>query len=368
LRGWDVRTHLQVSAARAREGGPRGATETFSANHVMVSARRASGSSVWGVQSMWSLEPWMGAEGYPLLTQTGETDDGITALVDRQHPHDLPMELAVTYARSLDAGRGMFLYAGPVGAPALGPPPFMHRASGAALPIAPITHHWFDSTHISFGVVTVGFVSSPRVKFEASVFRGREPDHHRWGFEAPALDSFAARLSINPTPSLALQASAGVLNDAEQLHPGADVGRMTLSLMYTRQWRWADLDATVAWGRNTRTPTALPLPGGVLLLPGVITRAMLAEATLRAASRHAVVTRVEHAQKDELFGRKDPRHGQIVPVWRTSLGYVHDLIRMPRLVGSVGVAASWVRVPAAIRPEYGGPPVSSLIFAGVQMH
>ena len=36
-----------------------------------------------------------------------------------------------------------------MGEPALGPVPFMHRASAAENPTAPIAHHIFDSTHIA---------------------------------------------------------------------------------------------------------------------------------------------------------------------------------------------------------------------------
>jgi hypothetical protein len=41
------------------------------------------------------------------------------------------------------------------GEPALGPPTFIHRFSGAAIPEAPLMRHWLDSTHITFGVGTV---------------------------------------------------------------------------------------------------------------------------------------------------------------------------------------------------------------------
>ena len=77
----------------------------------------------------------------------------------------------------------------------------MHRFSGMDDPAAPITHHWLDSTHISFGVV-IG-----DVKLEASQFRGREPDQHRWNIEAGSPDSTAARISWNPTRNWSLQAS-----------------------------------------------------------------------------------------------------------------------------------------------------------------
>ena len=67
-----------------------------------------------------------------------------------------------------------FVYAGLPGEPALGPPAFMHRASGVRIPEAPISHHWLDSTHITMGVVTLG-VQQGAWKFEVSRFNGREP-------------------------------------------------------------------------------------------------------------------------------------------------------------------------------------------------
>lgn len=68
----------------------------------------------------------------------------------------------------------------------------MHRTSGIDNPEAPISHHWLDSTHITFGVVTAGAVVNDW-KFEASAFRGREPDQYRYDIERPALDSYAGR-------------------------------------------------------------------------------------------------------------------------------------------------------------------------------
>src|SRR5690606_7681520 len=106
------------------------------------SFRRSAAGGVFGVRTMFSLDPLMGARGYPLLGQSGETADGLTPLADRQHPHDFVMELAATYERELASGATASLYVAAVGEPALGPPAFMHRPSGRLLPIAPITHHW----------------------------------------------------------------------------------------------------------------------------------------------------------------------------------------------------------------------------------
>jgi hypothetical protein len=76
----------------------------------------------------------------------------------------------------------VFIYGGLPGEPAFGPPAFMHRMSAMDSPEAPLTHHWFDSTHITFGVLTAG-VTHGDWKFEASRFRGREPDEDRYDIE-----------------------------------------------------------------------------------------------------------------------------------------------------------------------------------------
>jgi hypothetical protein len=358
---WQLAAHLQAAVTTVDEGGPRGDAATSSVNHGTVALRRPLKGGTFGVQSMWSLEPAMGRRGYPLLLQTGETADGVTALVDRQHPHDLPMELAATYSRAIGADRAVSLYAAAVGAPAIGPPPFMHRASGALLPVSPITHHWFDSTHITFGVVTAGFVLTPRAKIEASVFRGREPDQHRWGFERPGLDSSAFRLSVNPSRHLALQVSAANIVDAERLHPRADVARLTASAMYAGQLAGNQLDATIAWGRNNRSPSSIPVPGGVYFYAGSVTQALLAEGTLQRG-RHAVVTRIERAEKDELFPLADPRHTTIFPVTRVTLGYAFRVGRTQNLEAQVGGAAAWSAVDGALESDYGRDPRSGLFF------
>ena len=64
----------------------------------MAMAERQVDASTFGFRAMLSPDPFMGASGYPLLLATGETADGRTPLVDRQHSHDLFMELAATYS------------------------------------------------------------------------------------------------------------------------------------------------------------------------------------------------------------------------------------------------------------------------------
>mgnify|MGYP000715179141 CR=1 FL=1 len=182
--------------------------------------------------------------------------DTLTAglpLVDRQHPHDLFMELSASYSHRLDDHSSVFVYAGLPGEPAFGPPAFMHRVSAMDSPEAPITHHWMDSTHITFGVLTGGFVRE-NWKLEASRFTGREPDEHRYDIETPKLDSTAIRVSWNPGPTWSLQASWADLISPEALEPATDERRWSASAIRTVPVGAAGLwSTTIAWGRKDRS-------------------------------------------------------------------------------------------------------------------
>ena len=113
-------------------------------------------STQFGSRLMMSLDPLTeGGRGYPLLFQTGESWNG-EALHDRQHPHDLFDELSFSLSQKFEHDLSAYIYFGYPGEPALGPPAFMHRPSAMDDPDAPIGHHWQDSTHITFGVATLG--------------------------------------------------------------------------------------------------------------------------------------------------------------------------------------------------------------------
>ena len=347
---WMAMLHGFVDLAYDDQGGDRGDTKTFSSNMGMAMAQRPLGPGTLGLRSMLSLEPGtIGKEGYPFLLQTGETADGRTPLIDRQHPHDLFMELAASYSVA-SGNRSLFFYGGLPGEPALGPPAFMHRFSGVNIPVAPITHHWLDSTHITYGVLTAGAVVG-RVKVEASSFRGREPDQDRWNIESPKLDSHSFRLSVNPTDHWALQASYGRIHSPEQLDPEVDQDRTTVSAMYDGTFgdagRW---EGTIAWGRNENRP-------------GHNLDAFAVEAAAAIAERHTIFARAERVEKDELFLEPDPRAGQVFDVGELTAGYRYDPWRREHLTVGFGAAATFSQVPRELRDAYGDTPVSGVVFA-----
>jgi len=303
---------------------------------------------------MLSPEPFMGSSGYPLLLATGETANGISHLVDRQHPHDLFMELAATYSYNLSANSSLFVYGGLPGEPALGPPAFMHRTSGMDNPEAPISHHWLDSTHIAFGVVTGGLVLN-NWKFDASSFRGREPDQYRYDIERPALDSFAARVSWNPVRELALQVSYGHLNSPEQLAPNVNEDRITASAIYTTPFGDGHLwSTTVAWGRK-------------MLRPGDVLDAYLVESAAILKQNVTLFMRAERVAENELTDDIPGLEGRVFTVHKISAGGIYDFIRTEHAKFGLGGLASRYVLPGDLKAEYGRDLTSYMIFGRLKL-
>ena len=156
--------HYALDAGFDAQSGNCGDSKPIGLGWIMGAASRAIGGGIFGVRVMMSPEAFvLGKSGYPLLLQTGE------GLIDAQHPHDLFMELAARYQRALGDDVAIDLYAALAGEPALGPVAFAHRPYALYDMTAPIGHHWMDSTHISFGVLTAG-VYTRDAKLEASWF------------------------------------------------------------------------------------------------------------------------------------------------------------------------------------------------------
>lgn len=251
--GWELMAHAMVDAVYDSQSGPRGDTQWFVEGMVMGAARRDLGAGeVLNLRAMLSPDPFMGRRGYPLLLASGETADGRTPLIDRQHPHELVMELSAAYSRALGPKDSAFVYAGYPGEPAFGPPAFLHRASGMDIPEAPASHHWLDSTHITFGVVTAGFVHDDW-KLEVSRFTGREPDQYRFDFDEARFDSTSARVTWNPSANWSLEASWATLVSPEQLEPALNETRYAASAEYAE----GPFAATLAWGHKERSDALL---------------------------------------------------------------------------------------------------------------
>ena len=347
---WQFMQDAIVFAEFNHQGGPRGGDEFVVPNWWMGMASRKTSRGQLTFTSMLSLDPaTVGKDGYREIFQAGEALDG-RPLIDRQHPHDLFMQLAAVWRMPVTESTGFTIAGGPAGEPALGPVAFMHRASAADNPTAPLGHHTFDSTHIAFGVVTAAVDHGPLV-VEGSLFNGREPDEHRWDFDFGRLDSFSGRVWYRPNDEWELQASSGRLKNPEELEPG-NVVRSTASASWTRKNGAAMSSATAAFGRNNTdhgNRSAFFLEG----------------------SRHADVTtlygRFEAVQVETGLLQSDAViHSAAAaandPVFAFTLGGVRDVLAWRGFEGGIGADLSFYGVPAALRPIYSAHPVSFHLF------
>jgi len=319
------------------QGGPRGADQFGSLNWAMLMASRDLLGGRFQARTMLSLDPaTVSNRGYPLLLQNGESYRG-QPLVDRQHPHEFWMELAVMYERALSPSIGVMAYAAPSGEPALGPVAFMHRPSAMDNPLAPLGHHWQDATHTSFGVVTAG-IFGHHWKLEGSVFNGREPNEERWGFDRMRLDSYSGRFSAHLDSNWTFSAGYGYLKSPEALSPDESVHRATASVLQGHKiGRNGQLATTILWGANRHS--------------GKTTHSVLAESEAALDPQNTLFGRVELVQKtaEDLGLAFD----STFTVTALSVGYIREVGRTSWGTVGIGVQGTLNVVPAALDPFYG---------------
>ena len=340
--GWTLMVHGFVAPVYDHQGGPRGDEHVSVINWGMVSGLRPLGGGRIAVRAMASADPWtVGPRGYPLLLQSGESYRG-ASLVDRQHPHDLWIELAALWERPLARNLAALLYVAAVGEPAVGPSAFLHRPSAQSDPFAPLAHHWQDATHISYGALTAGLYSRS-VKLEGSAFNGREPDARRTDFDFRGIDSYSARASLNADPRWSLSAWYAYLDTPEELHPDESIHRYGAAVL-TSQGRF---NGAVVGGANAE-------------LGGPTTHSFLAEGDIGLGRGHHIFGRAEYVRKtaeDLVVAGALP--GDAYDIGSVVLGYLKEW-------GPLGVGArgSIALIPAPLRTEYGSrTPTGIAIFA-----
>ena len=346
---YDLSLMGQVQTGYIDTGGKRGDKQGYANSMLMWMAQRDTGGGKLGLHLMLSADPITnGKRGVPNLFQTGEALNG-KPLVDRQHPHDLLSELAASFSKPINRKDRVFLYAGPVGEPALGNVMFMHRPSGSEIPEAPISHHWFDSTHISFGVATLGLSFGEKWKFEASAFNGHEPDENRFDIDPISLNSASGRISFNPDRNWSLSASYGFLNSPEALEAGLDQHRLTANATYNRASENGDnLATTFLFGR--------------LIVSGAKeSNALLLESSLTHRDDTTFV-RFERVDKDELVGVPPGRY----TIDKLLIGDVHNLVKRDGYEYGLGGYFGIYTFPKVLDTFYGNHPVTWGLFLRVR--
>jgi hypothetical protein len=347
--GWELMAHGVIFADYNHQGGPRGEGKAESVNVGMLMEQHGLGRGTILLRQMFSAESLTSPHpGFPELFQTGETYHG-ESLFDHQHPHNVFAELSALYLLPLSEKVSWELYGGPAAEPALGPVTYIHRASAAELPLAPLGHHLQDSTHTSFGVVTTGLVID-RVKIEGSAFNGHEPNEERWSIQLAALDSWSVRGSVAPNRNWTAQYSIGHLDHPEALEPW-NQWRQTASVEYNRPLAAGNWATSLVWGRVDEIGAGINLNGYLL------------ESTLNFLRRNYVFTRMELVDKNELF---PPAERPSYRIGAYTFGGTRDLVQNRRYQLGLGADVTVYSKPAALDAAYGNYPVSFQIFLRVR--
>ena len=344
LGAWTLMVHGSAFLQYDRQGGTRGEDQVALLDWAMLAASRSLAGGQLDLRGMLSTDPWgVGSAGYPLLLQTGESNRGVP-LHDHQHPHDLFMEVAALYRRAVAKNLGASLYLAPVGEPAVGPVAFPHRPSAANDPLAPISHHWQDGTHITFGVLTAG-VFTRTANVEVSWFNGREPNEDRTDFDYAGrhLDSYSARISLNPGPRWSLSGWYAYLKSPEGLHPDESLHRFGVSALTTRPFGKGGLWASaLIWGAND------PLGSGRL------SNSVVLESNLDLDGMNSIFGRAEYVRKsaEDLVVPAGPA-GATYDVGALALGYHRALPTGRGVAAGVGIRGAVNFVPASLEGVYG---------------
>ncbi len=349
--GWHFMQDGVVAALFNHQGGPRGGDEFVVPNWWMGMWMRQGAAQRFGVSAMLSLDAaTVGKSGYREIFQVGEAFEG-KPLIDRQHPHDFVMQLAASWQVAWSDHASIIIAGGPAGEPTLGPVAFMHRASAAGLALAPLGHHTFDSTHISFGVVSAA-VERGRWTIEGSMFNGREPDEHRWDFDLGAWDSAAGRVWFRPTDEWAVQVSTGRLREPEELVEG-DAVRTTASASWLRT--------------NEPGFSAFTAGYGVHAAHGGRRHGFFGEFT-RERGPHSLSGRAEFQQVEThvLLTGDIPEAGPIdeepATVVAVTVGGARRLAVWRGFEGTLGAQVTFHGVPETLQMTHGDHPVSAQAF------
>lgn len=356
---WTFDLHGAVTAHYLSQGTKRGAREFGITDWEMLSASRSLGGGRLRLRAMTSFEPLsLGGSGYALLLQTGGTWRH-SPLRDRQHPHNAIGEASAAFEKALGGEAAFSLYAAPVGEPALGPVSYRHRPSATADPTAPLSLHWQDASHQSFGVVTAG-VYGRTVRLEGSAFNARESDETRpiMDFRDARLDSYSGRVSWAPNGRLVASGWWGFLGAHNRLDLTTRMHRYGAALLSeTRGPGGGRLASALIWGVNVHHHGAAShavIHGGATGSPHQKSSSVLLESTLGLGSATSLFTRVERVEKNgEELGFLGGDLTVLYDVRALALGISRRVAAVRGTALALGVRGTLSLVPQSLEATYG---------------
>ena len=238
--------------------------------------------------------------------------------------------------------------------PAFGPPSSIRKLLfGIDSSDAARTRHWLYMGGYHLSALTLGYAWS-KLMLEGSAFSSREQDNPDASRKEPfKLDSSSARFSYRPGPGWSFQLSRGSLSGLDQLNPGGDVQRTSVSATYRLGFREGSWQTTLAWGRNSYASREASI--GYLL-----------ESALRVGGVHALFGRLEQVRSDELMRQDDALRRELFKLRKLTIGYYRTVDPTGAAKLDIGAFASRYFVPAFAALSYGSEPTAYTLFVRIK--
>jgi hypothetical protein len=345
--GWTFFHGFDAHATYVSETGPEEQrNEIFSTNWFGAGVHANLGSRGFVlVRGRISLEPYTIADnvGYPQLLQYVSSEAGGEPTIDRMRPHDLFGEAAVHVGWRPTQSTLLHVYGALVGDPALGTAPSQLRATSVDLAEAPFSYDIQETFHDSTSVITAGFATN-WISIDGSVFHDAVTTGDHTDFDTGDIDSRSARLTLTPTPNVAIQVSAGEL--------GEDLAQRDItsaSLTYGTQ----AIGLTALWTKREYANETRPSE-----------TAYGAELALRA-SRHSFLGRAEWVDRPGGF----PEALDLSVTEQTThfaVAYLYDFITSTRYRAGLGINIDYHTQSHELEPRYGHKPQAIYAFARIR--
>ena len=334
--------------------GTRGTYQVGLANWVMLMGSGPAPGGRVRLRFMGTIEPFTLPDGgYPQLLQVAHQYQGAPAS-DRQHPHELFVEMSAAYDWAASEALGLSLYGAVVGEPALGPVSYNHRAGAGRDPTAPLGHVAQDYTHESLGVVTIGAFGR-RARLEASLFNGSHPDEDRTNLDLQGgqLDAVSGRLTWAPSTALTASVWWAALPARTGDHAHGAEQRFGAAVLLAKP-------------RSGRAWSTTFVYGAVAPEGDEVRHTALIESSLDLSPAQAIFGRVEFVQRTAeelaLTGSVPER----MDLLALSIGSARRLWRSRVVDTAAGARVTVNLIPAALEPFYGSrAPAALLVYLRV---
>jgi hypothetical protein len=225
-------------------------------------------------------------------------------------PSQVFSDLSATYSHELAQGQAWFVKAQMQAAPSFGP-----MTSLRGFPGMQGAMHLISPGRLGSGAVSTGY-RTDKLRFVASAFNYQDSL-----LQLDTLNSRTARVSFNPTSSLALQASHGWLSAQTPVHD--QFQRSSVSALYRGDIEGRRLESMLAWGQKSETPMGSA-------------EVYLWNTTLELQPAHALFGRFERLRQESIaHGSGQPEVSLVTS--KAGLGYEYSRSLWDRVTLGMGV-------------------------------